>query len=264
MTVDVFIISWTGQHDNARSIAQSIGSLVDRVTVIYSDRDDLKRSGSGDWVQVPDDWFYGRKFKAILDRSKGSILLQITADVSCQNWPELVRRMTQQFGEMDVGVWSPLISFSGNGLKKVSIGPVHDGTTHLVTATDSIVWAMRADVAEHMRRFDYLCNNIGWGIDLAAALHSHASGKLVLMDTGSEVEHPPGRGYNNKPARKQCRAFLCQLPLCEQMQRLYLTRALRKYPRWRRALYRWTRRHPEVFVEPAAERCVLARQDSPT
>ena len=152
MTVDVFIISWTGQHDNARSIAQSIGSLVDRVTVIYSDRDDLKRSGSGDWVQVPDDWFYGRKFKAILDRSKGSILLQITADVSCQNWPELVRRMTQQFGEMDVGVWSPLISFSGNGLKKVSIGPVHDGTTHLVTATDSIVWAMRADVAEHMRR----------------------------------------------------------------------------------------------------------------
>ena len=215
-------------------------------------------------MQVPDDWFYGRKFEAILDRFTGSVLLQIAADVSCRNWPGLVRRMTDQFRRMDVGVWSPLIPVSGNSLKKVSIGPVHDGSPHLVTATDSIVWAMRADVAERMRHLDYLCNNFGWGIDLAAALHSHATGKLVLMDTGIEVQHPPDRGYNTKLAQEQCRAFLRQLPLREQMQRLYLTRALRKYPQWRRALYSWTRRHPQTFVEPAAERRALVRQSSST
>jgi hypothetical protein len=250
MTVEVFIISWTGQHANARSLAQAMSSLVDRVTVIYSDRANLEVSGVGQWVQVPDEWFYGRKFKAILDRFAGTILLQITADVTCNNWPLLIRRMTERFRDMNVGVWSPHISFSGSSLEKVSIGPLDDASLHLVTSTDSIVWAMRADVAERMRRLDYLRNNVGWGIDVAAAMHSHATGKLVLIDAGIEVEHPPGRGYNNKLARQQAQAFLRQLSLGEQMQRLYLTRALRKYPRWRRALYRWTRRNPQPLLAP--------------
>jgi hypothetical protein len=251
MTVEAFIISWTGQHTNARSLAQTMSRLVDRVTVIYSDRAKLEVSGAGQWVQVPDDWFYGRKFKAILDRFAGTILLQITADVTCSNWPLLIQCMGQRFREMDVGVWSPHISFSGSSLEKVSIGPVSDSSLHLVTSTDSIVWAMRADVAERMRRLDYVCNNVGWGIDVAAAMHSHAMGKLVLIDAGIEVEHPPGRGYNNELARQQAQAFLWQLSLREQMQRLYLTRALRKYPRWRRALYRWTRRDPQAFLTPS-------------
>jgi hypothetical protein len=83
-------------------------------------------------------------------------------------------------------------------------------------------------------------------------MHSHATGKLVLIDAGIEVEHPPGRGYNNKLARQQAQAFLRQLSPREQLQRLYLTRALRKYPRWRRALYRWTRPNPQAFVTPNA------------
>ena len=248
MSVEAFIISWTGQHDNAEAIARAIVGLFDRVTVIYSDRNGVEVSGTGQWVQVPDDWFYGRKFKAILDRFRGSILLQITADVTCDDWPGLVRCMTSRFREMNVGVWSPHISFAGTSLKKVSIGPVRDPSLHLVTATDSIVWAMSADVAQHMRRLEYQGNNIGWGIDIAAAMHSHAKGKLVLMDTAIEIHHPPGRGYDNTLARKQCRAFLWQLPVRDQMQRLYLTRALRKYPKWRRTLYRWSRRHPCEFV----------------
>jgi hypothetical protein len=47
MTVEVFIISWTGQHANARSLAQTLSGLVDRVTAIYSDRDNLEVSGAG-------------------------------------------------------------------------------------------------------------------------------------------------------------------------------------------------------------------------
>jgi hypothetical protein len=51
-----------------------MSALVDRVTVIYSDRDNLEVSGAGQWLQVPDEWFYGRKFKAILDHFAGTIL----------------------------------------------------------------------------------------------------------------------------------------------------------------------------------------------
>ena len=248
MQVEPYIISWTGQHDNAAAIARALAGTVDHVAVIYSDRDGKKVSGPGSWVQVPDNWFYGRKFKAIADRFQGDILLQITADVTCNDWPGLIRCMTRRFLEMNVGVWSPHISFAGNSLRKVSIGSICEPTLHLVTTTDSIVWAMSADVVGRMRRLDYDCNNIGWGIDIAAAMHSHATSKLVLMDAGVQVQHPPGRGYQRKLARRQCRVFLGQLSAREQMQRLYLTRALRKYPKWRRALYRWTRKKPMEFV----------------
>ena len=239
--VEAFIISWTGQHENAEKIRSEISPFVSIARIIYSDRNDLiPPPGRG--VLVPNDWFYGKKFQTILNLYQAGMLLQITADVSCSDWEGLISGMVQAYSnDLNLGVWSPNVDFTAYTLKKTSIYPLRDSSLMLVTNTDSIVWAMNQSVAIRMKKFDYQTNNLGWGIDIAAAMHCHASGRLVVVDTAIPLFHPAARGYETSNAKYQFRRFLRQLSFSEKLLLICTTRALRKYKRWRLLLFSITR-----------------------
>jgi hypothetical protein len=86
----------------------------------------------------------------------------------------------------------------------------------LMLQTDSIVWALAPAVLARMRQLDYAGNNLGWGIDTAACLFSHANGMPVVLDPRQQVFHPRGTAYDRSEATRQYRQFTAQLRPAEQ------------------------------------------------
>jgi len=229
--VDASIISWTGQHDNAAAIQRQLAGAVDRVTVVYSDADDRVAPGDEHWIRVPNDWFFGRKFKLTLDRFDGDILFQVNADARYPDWGALARRCRDAFKRLPrLGLWAPNVDHTPWTLERISIATLDDSSMHFVALTDSIVWAISSDVAGRLRRFDYDGNNLGWGIDQAASLHSHATNRLVAVDSAATVLHPKSKGYDRTAAVEESKGFMQQLTLPEKIHWFLVNRFVTTEP----------------------------------
>ena len=178
MTLHVFIISWTGQHANSLAIVDAIAPYADRLTLVYSDRDAAASvAASCRTFRTPDEWFFGRKFKSCLDACTSDLLLVITGDVSCADWPQLIKRCRESFaGHADVGAWAPLIDYTSWNLALTTLAKVAGTSLQVVAQTDSIVFALRKPVIDRLRDFDYQANTYGWGIDWAAMAYCYAHG----------------------------------------------------------------------------------------
>jgi len=85
-SVHAFIICWSGKEQNAVNIASAVKPNVRKLTTIYSNHTDTDVSGAGEWIKVPDEEFYGRKFARCIKQFDSDIFLLIHADVSCDNW----------------------------------------------------------------------------------------------------------------------------------------------------------------------------------
>lgn len=237
--IQAFIVSWTGQSDNARLIASQLAPSFPDICTIYSNKDDTTETGPGIWVKVPDDYFFGRKFREIAKRFTGTHCFIITADVSCHDWLKAtgsLRAAIAQFGD-DMGVWSPKIDHSGMSIAKNELTRVAGTHYKVMTYSDSIVWCLSKELMEKMMALDFECNNLGWGVDRAASLITHAQNKLVVFDDSVEINHPPSRGYSNDAAKRQLSVFFRQIPWSVKLHGLYLTRALRRFPMIRSKLY---------------------------
>jgi len=215
--IHAFVISWSGQAENASAIEASVAGEVERLTVIHSDEHDEAPLGAR-WRRVPNDWFYGRKFRQSLADFDGEVMLQITADAACADWPRLVRRCREGYRAIDrLGLWAPKVDHTYWTLDRTGVGRLGDSEICFVTMVDSIVWALSADVLERLRGLDYEVNNLGWGIERLAALHCHVTGRLVALDEGVEVRHPPGTGYSAEEATAQYQVFARQITLAERL-----------------------------------------------
>src|SRR5438105_3428556 len=105
--LDIFIISWTGQHANARAIEESLSREFRNITVVYSDQDE-QLVASAHWIRVPNSYFFAGKFELIIRRFKGRVLLMITADVQCPDWPAAAHACRTAFDRhTNLGVWAP-------------------------------------------------------------------------------------------------------------------------------------------------------------
>jgi SEC-C motif len=214
LSLQVFIISWTGQHENAALIERCC--LPDfPVSVIYSDRDD-RIVPNAEWIRVTDNYFAGYKFSRALTEFDGDIMCIITADARYCNWSSLLKNCKRAFtlyGEL--GVWSPDVDFSPLNQNWNVLVEV-EGTDFIkVVQTDSIVWAFSRAVADRLRSLDLRLNNLGWGIDIVASAHCHSTAKLVLVDKSIRVFHPRGTGYSVGEAGRQCVDFLRQMSEAE-------------------------------------------------
>jgi hypothetical protein len=216
LQVWAYIISWTGREDAARHIAARLVGEVDRLTVVYSNASGSTASGPGTWQQVPDEYFYGRKFEASLAAFAGDVMLQIQADASIDDWAGLAARCRHVFSTRPaVGVWSPHVDYSWWSLPVTDVARDADGL-HQVTLTDSVVWAISRDVCDRLRMLDYGVNKYGWGIDIAAALFSHNHGLDVLLDTTVQVAHPSTTAYSEAEAEAAMGDFFNGLTACER------------------------------------------------
>ncbi|WP_136444161.1 glycosyltransferase [Pacificoceanicola onchidii] len=222
--IHAVIISWEGQHDRAQDIARQLTGVVDKLTVLYSNTAEAPEDGPGSWVQVPQSWYFGRKFRAALDLVEpGDIQLQIQADVSYDDWPRLVADCEKAFaGHPDVGVWAPDLTWTPYPTADVSEGPLEGSGLTRVAQTDGVVWAFGPRVAEHMRGLDYEGNNLGWGIDWVALSFARQGGQCAVRDTAHLVTHPESRGYHGGEAAQHMKTFLSQLPKAMQADILTL------------------------------------------
>jgi hypothetical protein len=212
-TLHAFIICWTGKEDNVEAIARSIVGVADQVTVIYSTQDESERSGSGEWVQVPNEWFYGRKFRRTLELSTADITLQIQGDVSCSDWKTLIERCRHVYETTPaLGVWAPEVNYTWWDTEAVGILHV-DAEKQLtsVSNTDGIIWSFSGPVRERLSQLGYDMNNLGWGMECAAIAHAYTNNMLVVRDMTTQVVHPVGTGYSRDEANRQMDAFLAQL-----------------------------------------------------
>ncbi|WGW06062.1 glycosyltransferase [Tropicibacter oceani] len=208
------IISWQGQHEQALEIARQLDGHVDRLSVIYSNAANTPEDGPGTWVQVPQSWFFGRKFKAALDLvAPGDIQLQIQADVSHDDWPALIADCAAAFSRHPaVGVWAPDLTWTPWPTPLVQNGTLPGSDLVRVAQTDGVVWALGPAVLAAMRGLDYDNNNLGWGIDWVALCHARRLGLEAVRDTRHRVHHPESRGYHGGEAAQHMKAFLAQLP----------------------------------------------------
>lgn len=220
---NAFIISWSGTEDRARMIAASVVGEVDSLTVIYSNTSDTDLIGPGDWVRVPDEWFYGRKFRACLERHGAGIMLQIQADAECDDWPDLIRKCrVAHASDSTLGIWAPDIRFTPWESALVDIDQAHEDDVVPVAQTDGIVWSIVEPIVSRLRLLDYEQNNLGWGIDWIAGCCARVSNLRVLRDRSILVRHPPGAGYSRDEARQQMDVFLRQMTSQERDQFLLL------------------------------------------
>lgn len=216
MTCEVWIVSWTGQHDNAARIQSELAAVGARTHVIWSDRNEQERNAPG-WLQVPNAHFLGAKFDTMLRRHQADVMLMITADARHRAWGEVYARCVDVFARHPtLGVWSPAIDFSPWPLDMVRMATMPGTSLHKVVQTDSIVWALSRPVLDRLRALDYAGNNLGWGIDTVACTFCHATGLLAAIDTEIHVTHPRGTAYDTELADRQFQTFLAQMTIDER------------------------------------------------
>ena len=211
------IIGWEGKNDRARAIAASLAPAVSKLTVVYSNAAESDLTGPGDWLRVPNADFFGRKFHRAIEGFEGDIFLLVHADTDYADWPDLVRRCTHCFTALPtLGVWSPDFTYTYWGQQDVANLPLPVDGLVTVTQTDAIVLALAAPVARRLQQLDCGTNNLGWGIDHAAAAFARTTGHLVVRDQTILVHHDTSRGYMSEEAATQMWAYLAQLTLAER------------------------------------------------
>jgi len=146
-------------------------------------------------------------------------MLHITADVTTDNWQQLVRQCRHAHTRYEkTGIWAPDIDYTDWDTKTVKIGTIENTQLALVTQTDSVVWSMSTPVIRRLQQLDYECNNFGWGIDWLAISYAMANNLLVVRDLSVKIIHPKSTGYNSRLAADQLRAYLAQMTPQENMQ----------------------------------------------
>ena len=211
------IIGWEGKNDRARAIAASLAPAVSKLTVVYSNAAESDLTGPGDWLRVPNADFFGRKFHRAIEGFEGDIFLLVHADTDYADWPDLVRRCTHCFTALPtLGVWSPDFTYTPYPTIDVALLPLPLEGLVTVAQTDGIVFALSASVVERMKQLEEKGNNLGWGIDRAAAAFARTTGRLVVRDQTLLVRHDMSRGYMGEAAGEQMWAYLAQLSLAER------------------------------------------------
>lgn len=207
------IISWHNHCEKSQRIAKSVSPYVDRLTVVYSNELGTVESGDGYWHKVPNDFFYGKKFKIALDLTQSDeILLLIQADANYSNWKNLIERCRKLMSDNDsIGVWAPEIYDTSWTTQRVKIAENAPSQINFVTQTDGIVFGFNMSVLNRLRQLNYENNNLGWGIDWIAICYAYTNNMYVIRDSSITIEHTLGSGYSTSDATAQMNEFFEQM-----------------------------------------------------
>ena len=217
LRVHAVIIGWEGKNDRARAIAALLQPVVSTLTVVYSNAAETDLTGPGDWLRVPNADFFGCKFHRAIEVFDGDIFLLVHADTDYADWPALVQRCTHCFTTLpQLGVWSPDFTYTPYPTIDVALLPLPLEGLVTVAQTDGIVFALSAPVVARMAQLEEKGNNLGWGIDRAAAAFARTTGRLVVRDQALLVRHDISRGYESGVAVEQMWVYLAQLTLAER------------------------------------------------
>lgn len=228
--MDIFIISWAGQHQHAADIATAFAARDIKPHIIYSDPDPaFIPAGPGQWIRRPNELFWSDKFSACLEYATGDMLV-IHADCRCDDWLRLADRFDQALQHYPrIGVWGPLIESAYFSLPVVQLDQLIGSDLSTASFCEAIVFGLRRSLLPRMREIDYTGSLYGWAIDHLMCAHAYASGYVVAIDQGVPVDHPQGSGYNWRDAIAEISHFLRQMNLSE----LAIYRMMSGHKSWR-------------------------------
>ncbi len=211
--INIFIISWKGQHESAAVIADELYKSFKNVTIVYSDPDpDFSFTGGYSATVRPNNLFWADKFSTCINQCNTDVMLVIHADCSCENWTGLAQKMRSTLIEWpDIWVLAPLIDGASYELEATRIGLLGSAGLEIVAETDGIIFALRRPVVERMKRADYSKNLYGWGISAMFCAFALQSQKLIVVDKLIKAIHPPTRGYDSTNSWSMRTEFLKQL-----------------------------------------------------
>ena len=203
-------------HEAASAIAADVSGQASNVVVVYSNREGSWEDGTGRWVSVSQEDYFGRKFGRLLQEvPSGHALLLIQADAECTDWAGLFRRFEHLISHRsDIGLWTPVIDNTPFPFDQMATSPDQDGLWE-VAQTDGIVLGIAPRCVDRLKRLDFTSNNFGWGVDWAAIGFCQANGLKVIGDSTRRIHHPEGSGYNHDDALGQMTCFLQQLSEAE-------------------------------------------------
>lgn len=210
--IEVFVVSWPGQHRNASEILAQLDEFRDRLSIVFSDPDpafdmDVRCRK----IRRPNELFWSDKFTACMDSCRSDTMLVLHADCTCSDWPALVRKCIDAFDQYPaLGVWAPSMRGTAFEIENTIISERSGTSLCMVTQTDAICFALSKRVVARMQRADYSDNIYGWGIAQLMVANAYCSNMLVLVDKSVEVQHAGNTGYSRIDAEAQYRHFLKQ------------------------------------------------------
>ena len=219
--MNIFIISWAGQHENAHLIAEQVLKITTKVSIIFSDpNSNFNFNVPCNLIKRPNDLFWADKFKSCLDSTGDDGFLLIHADCTCTNWELLVKRCSFiSLNLKELGVWAPQIDGTPFDLSSSGMFKIYNGELVLSALTDGIVFYLSPQIISRMRQAEYEKNKFGWGIARLFCATAHVNNKLVVIDTTVKVHHPSDkRGYSSHAAHLGRIEFLKQFSMRERIE----------------------------------------------
>ena len=215
--VCVGIVSWQDMHHKAENIARSIDEIGIDVYVVHSDSSGDRKFGSGTWITVSNDYYWGMKFNTILRLADGyHACLIIQADVVCEDWIKVLHLFVSNLMQCSsLGLWTVDVNYSYYDFLSSSIYRSSE-VEYCVLITDGLVWGLSRSIMDSMKTLDYSDNKFGWGIEIAAAVFAILQARVAILDKSIHLEHPQGSAYPKKNAREDQARFLLQLPLLQR------------------------------------------------
>lgn len=226
----IFIISWTGVHQKAQFIAETLLKENHQVSIVFSDEGKSPFPDLDcDLIARPNHLFWGDKFSACLEHLNSDSMLVIHADCDTDSWQNLVgRAITMMQKHTSMGVWVPKIEGTNYHLNRIKMADANDDLA-LVVQPDAIIFALKKPVIDRVKQLDYSKNILGWGIDTIFTAFAYSHNLFVAVDKTIEVFHPVSRGYKTQEAIKQCGEFLTQMTVNEYLMRSMMEAHLFKY-----------------------------------
>jgi hypothetical protein len=218
--MQIFIISWVGQHDKASSIARALDRWRDRVAIVYSDPDPaVEPHASCKKIRRPNDLFWGDKFAACLEASHSDLMVVLHADCDFGDWPQLIERCLHAFKTLpSLGIWAPSILGCEYEIEFTRLGRIDGTTLSLAAHVDALCFAVSRAVVARMQQADYSANKYGWGIGWLMTATAYSRNMLVVADDSLVVRHELGRGYPYDDALGQRNMFMKQFSIQEMIQ----------------------------------------------
>jgi hypothetical protein len=186
--IQCFIPDWeTPGHPGK----QHAGRLYDQVSRIYPTT----------ILNHPDDFFNAQWEKA-KNLLTADWLLWIMADVDLpENYQEMFKSMERTISRGDVGWWACDVAWTGYIYDRADLAEIEPGVCE-VPNTDSLLFAVRADVARLTPRIDPEVSFM-WGLDFAAIVTAERMGLKTVRDYNFKAVHPNNSGYNIEAASWQ-------------------------------------------------------------
>lgn len=203
----IFVISWPGRHENARSITRALANVGHCSHIVYSDDQHQDFPHATSVCRRPNQLFWGDKLNACLKHVGDDPAMFIQADCASDTWGRVIASAHHWLARDGIGLWSADIAGTFFAKSRVQIASIPNTSGIRVACVDGIVFGATSQVLARLRQTPVEHNIYGWGFDMFMSAHCHARGLSVVIDEAVSVVHPQGSGYGKTAAREHERQY---------------------------------------------------------